>query len=187
MTYSIWINANYDFLRTWSKRWAHAEWAELLSLYTVYLQKNWIRKMEYITEEERIKFTQTWFKNMKKWSNSEFNRDIGVNNFDDVWSPIDEPEDQLLDIRAEADRGDIADWLVDLHRNFDEKDCFRLIKIRKIYLDLATHEKVLYDLYFTKMMSLREIAKQIGVPHMAVYSMVNDLKQKITIKYDDYN
>jgi len=179
MTYSIWVTNNYDFLKQWSKRWSKNNWSELLSLYTIYLEKNWMRKMENIPQIERIKFTQTWFKNMVKWDNSEFNREIRVNNFEEECSMSDEEVDEFLEVTSETNRQDIKDWLVDLHRNFDELSCQRLINIRKIYLDLNTHEKVLYDLYFTQMLSLRDIGKKLNLPHMSVWSMVNDLKQKI--------
>jgi DNA-directed RNA polymerase specialized sigma subunit len=116
---------------------------------------------------------------MVKWDNSEFNREIRVNNFEEEWSMSDEEVDEFLEVTSETNRQDIKDWLVDLHRNFDELSCQRLINIRKIYLDLNTHEKVLYDLYFTQMLSLRDIGKKLNLPHMSVWSMVNDLKQKI--------
>ena len=177
MNWSQWITDNYDFLKLWSKRWAGQHWGELLSCFTTYLEKNWQRKYLKMNDDERIRFTQTWMKNMSKWSNSEFNRDISVNNFSEEWS-IEDTYESLNEIRAEV-TNDIAEWLIDLHQNFAEDDVIKIVKIRSIYLQLETHEKVLYDLYFNNMHSLREIGKKLNLPHSAIFQMVNALKQKI--------
>lgn len=177
MNWQIWIENNYAFLRLWSRRWAGQNWGELLSCYTGYLEKNWARKMVRMNDEERLKFSQTWMKNMTKWSNSEFNREIRVNNFEEEFAVEDEIECHI-ELKAEA-TSDISEWLIDIHTEFGDELAYKLIRLRKVYLQLETHEKVLYDLYFTNMLSLREIGKKLSLPHSAVYQMINVLKEKI--------
>lgn len=118
---------------------------------------------------------------MSKWSNSEYNRLHSVNNLPDNWEIPDSSEDAHIEVLAEADRDDLKLWMKDLHENFGEDKSNKLMKLRQIYLKLETHEKVLYDLYFTQMLSLRDIGKKIDLNHMAVYVMVTDLKNKLKI------
>lgn len=179
MTHSLWINTNYKFLEKWSKAWAKEGWSDLLSMYIEYIDKNW-QKFAFIPDgDDRLRFTQTWLKNMTKWSNSEYNRLHSVNNLAENWHIPDECEDSYLEVLAESHRDDIKLWLKDLFASYSEKDATRLVKLREIYLKLELHERVLWDLYFTQMLSLRDIGKKIDLPHMAVYVMIKDLKIKI--------
>ena len=163
----------------WSKVWAGEEWGDLLTHFTFYLHKNWSRFSLIPDGEQRLKFTQTWFKNNVKWSNSEFNVSITVNNLPEGWEPPESEYDDLIELKAELMREDIADWMYDLHTNFDKIEVERLMKLRQVYLSLQTHDKVLYDLYFTNMMTMRAIGKKLELPLSAVFTMVTELKQKI--------
>jgi predicted DNA-binding protein YlxM (UPF0122 family) len=51
--------------------------------------------------------------------------------------------------------------------------------MRKIYLTLDTHQRVLWDLYFSQMLSMRAIGKKLDLPLSAVYNMVVELKSEI--------
>jgi DNA-directed RNA polymerase specialized sigma subunit len=174
----------------WSKRWAGEQWAELLSEMSIYLSKNWIKFSAIPDGEQRIKFLQTWMKNQAKWWNSEFNRNIRVNNLsvdEDIQSDFGRREEQisyddLIELKSEVVRDDIKDWLIDLNQNWNDLEIDRLVKIRQIYLALPSHQKVLYDLYFSQMMSLRDIGKKLDLPLSAVYNMVLELKKNIKEK-----
>jgi DNA-directed RNA polymerase specialized sigma subunit len=163
----------------WSKRWSHDEWPELLSQMAIYLNKNWPRFSQIPDGEERIKFLQTWMKNQVAWYNSDFNKTLRVNNLPEQTEIVDGEYDDLIELKSEVVRDDIKDWLIDLNQNWNDLEIDRLVKIRKIYLTLPSHEKVLYDLYFTKMMSMRDIGKKIDLPLSAVYNMIKELKEKI--------
>jgi DNA-directed RNA polymerase specialized sigma subunit len=163
----------------WSKRWSHDEWPELLSQMAIYLNKNWPRFSQIPDGEERIKFLQTWMKNQVAWYNSDFNKTLRVNNLPEQTEIVDAEYDDLIELKSEVVRDDIKDWLIDLNQNWNDLEIDRLVKIRKIYLTLPSHEKVLYDLYFTKMMSMRDIGKKIDLPLSAVYNMIKELKEKI--------
>ena len=118
---------------------------------------------------------------MVKWSNSDFNKLGRVNNLDENWEIEDVAEDCRLEVLAESDREDLKLWMKDLYENFGEEKAAKLMKLRQVYLKLETHEKVLYDLYFTQMLSMRDIGKKIDLNLMAVYVMVKDLKNKLRL------
>lgn len=179
LNWQQWLEQNYKTISMWARRWHPEEWRELLAFLTIYLQKNWHKFSKIPDGDERIKFLQTWMKNNVKWKNSEFNKSIAVNDqFEDpkfneeAWSGD-------VEIAAEDISEDVKEFIIDLDRRFDEEEVKRILMIRSVYLILKPHEKVLYDLYFTKMLSLRNIARQLSLPLSAVYGMVNDLKKKI--------
>lgn len=186
MSFDRWISDNYQFLRKWSRIWCNSQSDadDLLSHFTIYLHKNWDSKFKLIPDgDERLAFTNQWMKNMVNWSNSDFNKQRRVNSFDEEWDVPDEAVDEFIEVQCETDRDDIRDWLLDLHRNYSDLETERLVKMREIYLKLQTHEKVLYDMYFTHMLSLRKIGKKLNIPYMAVYKMINELKEKIKTIY----
>ena len=178
-SWQIWFTSNYALISMWSKRWSHDEWAELLSQMSIYLNKNWSRFSQIPDGEERIKFLQTWMKNQVNWYNSDFNKTLRVNNLPEQTEVVDAEYDDLIELKSEVVRDDIKDWLIDLNQNWNDLEIDRLVKIRQIYLTLPGHQKVLYDLYFTKMMSMRDIGRKIDLPLSAVHSMIKELKEKI--------
>ena len=178
-SWQIWFTNNYTIISMWSKRWSHEDWPELLSQMAIYLNKNWIRFSQIPDGEQRIKFLQTWMKNQVTWYNSDFNKTLRVNNLDEQVEIYDSEYDDLIELKSEVLRDDIKEWLLDLNQNWSEVEIERLVKIRRIYLGLPSHQKVLYDLYFTQMMSMRDIGKKIDLPLSAVYNMIKELKEKI--------
>ena len=181
MNGSKWIEDNYKFLETWAKRWSPEYWDELISFYCLYIDSNWPKFSAIPDDEERLKFTQTWFSNNVKWRNSDFNKSIRLNSLEEEYDIPDLPEDNHIEALCEADRDDIKEFMLDLHKRFSEYDVNRIMMMRKIYLTLDTHEKVLYDMYFTQMLSMRAIGKKIDLPLSAVYNMLNDLKIKLKL------
>lgn len=163
----------------WSKRWSHDEWPELLSQMAIYLNKNWSRFSQIPDGEERIKFLQTWMKNQVNWYNSDFNKTLRVNNLPEQTEVVDVEYDDLIELKSEVVRDDIKDWLIDLNQNWNDLEIDRLVKVRKIYLTLPGHQKVLYDMYFSNMLSMRDIGKKLDLPLSAVYNMIKELKEKI--------
>ena len=179
LSWQQWLEKNYRIISYWSRRWHPEEWRELLAFMTFYLEKNWHRFSKIPDGEERIKFLQTWMKNNVNWSNSEFRKSIAVNNFTEEFDFGDEILDDNLDIKAEDIGQDVKEFIIDLHRRFSEEEVLKIISVRKVYLTLQSHEKVLYDLYITQMLSIRGVAKRLNLPMSAVYGMINDLKKKI--------
>ena len=179
LSWQQWLEKNYRIISYWARRWHPEEWRELLAFMTFYLEKNWHRFSKIPDGEERIKFLQTWMKNNVNWSNSEFRKSIAVNNFTEEFDFGDEILDDNLDIRAEDVGDDVKDFIIDLHRRFSEEEVLKIISVRKVYLTLQSHEKVLYDLYISEMLSIRGVAKRLNLPMSAVYGMINDLKKKI--------
>lgn len=179
MNGSRWIEDNWSLICKWSKHWHSEEWRELISHFALYIDGNWIKFSQIPDNEERIKFMQTWMKNNVNWYNSEFNKSIRTNNLSEEYEIKEEGEDAHLEIYCESDREDLRDFLLDLHRKHSEHDVNRILLIRKIYIQLATHDKVLFDLYFTQMLSMRQIGTKLDLPLSAVYNMITELKTKI--------
>jgi hypothetical protein len=181
MNGSKWVEDNYKFLETWSKRWSPNYWDELISFYCLYIDSNWIKFSLIPDGDDRLRFTQTWFKNNVGWRNSDFNKAIRVNSMDEEYDIPDTPEESFIEVTCETDREDIKEFMLDLSRRFSEYDVSRIMLMRKIYIGLDTHERVLYDMYFTQMLSMRAIGKKIDLPLSAVYNMLNDLKIKLKL------
>ena len=189
--YNDWINENYKLLSLWAKRWSPSDWRELLAHYTLYLEKNWSKFSLIPDGEERIKWTQKWFKNTVKWKNSDFNKTIEVNNlnaelywfgdteYDFLGGSRVEQYEVEYDVLAEDLSQDIKDFVIDLKRRFSEQEVIKIITIRKIYLTLTTPEKVLYDLYFTQELSIRQVAKKLQLPTSSVHVLIVALRKKI--------
>lgn len=176
-----WVEKNYKFLEIWSKRWSPENWDDLISTYCIYIDSNWTKFSAIPDGTQRLQFTQTWMKNNVKWYNSEFNKTIRTNNLPEEFEIKEEGEDEYLDVYCESDREDIRDFLLDLHRNQSEHNVNRILLVRRAYIQLPTHDKVLYDLYFTQMMSLRDISSKLDLPLSAVHNMMTELKNKIRI------
>jgi hypothetical protein len=120
-------------------------------------------------------------KNNVGWRNSDFNKSIRVNSMDEEYDIPDIAEESFIEVTCETDREDIKEFMLDLNRRFSEYDVNRIMLMRKIYIGLETHERVLYDLYFSQMLSMRAISKKIDLPLSAVYNMLNDLKIKLKL------
>jgi len=176
-----WIEENYWFLETWSKKWSPENWGDLISMYCLYIDNNWTKFSAIPDDEQRLRFTQTWFSNNVKWRNSDFNKAIRVNSMDEEYDIPEEAEESFIEVTCETDREDIKEFMLDLNKRFSEYDVNRIMMMRKIYLTLETHEKVLYDLYFSQMLSMRAIGKKIDLPLSAVFNMINDLKIKLKL------
>jgi len=176
----VFIQDNWKFIETWSKRWSKDNWIDLTSNLTLYLDKNWKKFSLLKTDDEKIKWIQAWMRNQTRWSGTDFNKDIRVNNCDENWDIPDEMIDHTdIEIAAESAPQWTKEWLIDISARMSDRDCTRLIRIKNIYHTMPSHEKVLYNLYFEDMKSLRAIAKQLNLPLSAVHIMVGDLKNKI--------
>jgi hypothetical protein len=179
MNGSRWVTDNYTFLETWSKRWSPTYWDELISFYCLYIDSNWTKFSAIPDGDDRLRFTQTWFKNNVGWKNSDFNKAIRVNSIDEEYDIPDLAEESFIEVTCETDREDIKEFMLDLNRRFSEYDVNRIMLMRKIYLTLDTHQRVLWDLYFSQMLSMRAIGKKLDLPLSAVYNMVVELKSEI--------
>jgi len=105
--------------------------------------------------------------NQRMWSNTKYkqNTQIRENQSDElqdlkIFTPNEyEDEEELL--KKEMD--------IDL----------KLAKIKIIYDTLPLHEKILFDKYYNRHMSMRKIGKEIGVSQTAIYYMITRIRKKI--------
>jgi DNA-directed RNA polymerase specialized sigma subunit len=156
---------------------------------TLHLDKHWEKFSKIPNDEEKIKWIQSWMRNQTRWNNTQFNKDIRLISTEEEWDFSLEGEGDeyisayvdsaSIEIGSEDVDESVKNWIIDLGERHSERDCDRLIKIRQIYLTLPLHEKVLYDMYFTHMKSLREIAKELKLPLSSVHSMMTELKNNI--------
>lgn len=184
---NLWITKNYQFLEKWCRIWSSENWSDLLSNYVLYLSdKGWDDKMKDISDQERIKYTNFWLRSNSKWSNSKFNQEIRVNNLGEQYCMSDDPiyaENHYLDIHCDSENDTIKEWLIDVYKTNGEELGDIMVKLRKCYLQLNTSEKVLYDLYFTNMLSMRKISDRLHLPLSSIFNMMSDLKIKIKELY----
>lgn len=184
MTHSSWISSNYKTIERIAKDLSRDRWSELLTYYIVWLDEKWEKFDGIPDNDERLKFTTTWLSQNVKWEKSSFNIESKTNNLEFQWdipdtTGDDDIFDDVSDIEDEITKEAVTDILVKYGHNRGEK----ILKVRYIYInELSLQERVLYDLYFTQMMSTRKIAKKIGIPVMATYTMIADLKTKIKDK-----
>lgn len=177
-----WLELNYDYIKRMCLYYT-TDLSLITHLY-IWLVKHpnrWI-SMNSLSHNDQMKFTNTWLKNNSKWTNSDFNKENRVNDFNEIWDCQYESDTVVsIEIRSEDIDDNIKDWLIDIRMEFGE-DAEKLIKIRSIYLKMSTIDKVLYDLYFTKEMTLRSISKHLSIPLSSTHQMVMNLKNKIKEK-----
>ena len=181
LTVDQWFILHYDTILKLSGYYTDDR--SIITHFYLWLNKpNRFLKIISMPINEQMKFTNTWMRNNSKWENSEFSKEKKINNFDEIWDedyegmPVE--NNISIEIGAENISDDIKLWLIDIEEEWGD-NADKLIRIRKIYLDMNTTDKVLYDLYFTNMMSTRMIAKKLNIPSSSVHIMLTDLKTKI--------
>lgn len=188
MTVNEWFEHNYKNIAKISKYYTTDK--TLITHYYLWLIKhpNRWEKMSEMTSVERMKFTNTWLRNNNGWENSDYSKDKRVNNFGEIWDDeytieVEYENPLSIEIGSENTSDDIKEWLIDIESNFGE-NADKIILLRKIYLSKNFHttDRVLYDMYFTDMMSYRDISKKLNIPLSSIHLLVNELKNKIKEK-----
>lgn len=177
----MWLSMNYDLISFWAKRWSKNEWGELISLMSIYLDKNW-SQFSHLPENDKIRFLQTWMKNNVRWTKSEFSNNIRVNNLGDEQSFVGDIYTPLIEIGAEDAPEELKEYIIEITEKWGELRADKILLVKSIYRTLPTESKVLYDLYITKGMSLRSIADLLNIPMSSVYSMIKVLKKDILLR-----
>ena len=176
-----WITINYNDLLAYAKRCSSNNYSDLISLFYLYLiSPIGLKKFEMIDDNlGKLKYSYKWMRNNANWRNSEFNKTIRVNNLPDDIEIEDESINEYIDVICENERDDIKELILDMNRTYGEYNANKLLTLRKVYLQLETTDKVIWDLYFTEMLTMRGIAKKLDIPLSSIFSMVTDLKKKI--------
>lgn len=179
MIWQLWISDNYRQLEYWAKRRDFENWSDLISHLTIHLEKNW-QTFSQIPDDKKIAWCQGWYKNQVRWLNSKHNVDVFGDEFGG--KTFMEFKTEIFEWGEEIEPHMAIDYSQEEQMWIDELDDLSIAKIRKIkaiYQMMTSDEKVLFDLYFTQMLSQREIAKKINIPLSAVYNMLKRLKTKI--------
>jgi DNA-directed RNA polymerase specialized sigma subunit len=146
----------------------------------MWLDIRWDRFNKIPDNDERLKFTTTWLSRTSNWSKSNFNNEGRVNNLDEEWEIVDGVENDYTDVIIDIEDEVTRELVLDILNKYGEERGRKILSVRYIYLNkLSLQERVLYDLYFTQMLSTRKIASKIGIPVMATYLMISNLKNKI--------
>lgn len=185
-----WIQLNYTTLEFWSKRWAGDEWSALLSHLTFYLDKNW-SKMAIIPDNEgKIKWCQQWMKNSTKWRRSTFRRDIDQTEqvgIEDLTIEIDIVEQSYIELAAEpGELGKLAEMIEDFRRVYTDEQISKILHAWQMISQLDESEKILMTMYINSGMSMRDIAKKTRLPLSAIWSMLQDIKNKIKNDFNNF-
>lgn len=176
---SDYVNKEYGFLQHWSKRWAGETWSDLLTHFYLHIDEDWLR-FNNIPDDEKRKWVQSWLRNTSQWSNTQYRRDVLVNNLSEEYDLSDNGGDCYIEILAEDVDDLTKEWIVDLHRHYSDRQVDLLMKVRLIYLkNLTVRERVLYDLIYKDQMTLRQVSNKIKLPTTVIFHAVKNLNKKI--------
>lgn len=148
--------------------------SEIISELYLYMMNNKEKLISYIERETLEGFCVTWIQTQIRYPNSPFNRKNAIHEGEFVEDVINDiVSEELYDNEYE---NDLASYLT-------ESQIEDIRSINNILHHLSQSEKILYDLYFVKMMTLREIAaySSIKISYMTIYGMVKKLKEKIKL------
>lgn len=112
-------------------------------------------------------YATTYIFNQRMWSNTKYktNTIVKENHNDDLPNLIIltdndyETEEELLQKEMDTEQ--------------------KLAKIKYVYERLELHEKILFDKYYNRNMSMRKIGAEVGVSQTAIYYMIKRIRQKI--------
>lgn len=180
-TWQDWIERENTTIFYWAKCHHYTEYKELVAHFILYVEKNWSKFSKIPDGIDRIKWMNAWFKNNVNWKNSDFRRSITYHESPQM--PELSDFEQAIELMAEDLSEANIDLTIDLtEQNFNQLQIEKILCVREVYKELSPQHQVLYDLYFEQMMSLRKIAKKIGIPMSSVYSIFLELKKEILEK-----
>lgn len=178
-TLNEWFSNNYNILKNIAKQYTK-DYSDLVSLYYIYLDKRGWVKISHLTDDELGRFSRKWLKSNSRWQNVEFEQ-MKVNNLPEYTWVEDlsyYPTDILIDSENSSDK--IKEYIRDLSENFGDEGASKIILIKYHYENsLSDHERILFDLTFTEMLTTRGVAKRLRIPHTSTYIMIRDLNKKI--------
>lgn len=190
---------NYDYLNTVAQRITrkrdYRQAPELLS--TTYLTIHEKAKAGTILipgeNDEFVKWFCKCMKNYYRWPNSNFNKTHSRDNivchidtyYEERASDFLVDEDALRDIEIQTEEtNDLTKELIDISSSLGRDKTLRYIEVIEFKRTLESHESILFELYFEKEMSTREIAKEYSmefntINYQSINKMINIIKTKI--------
>jgi hypothetical protein len=143
--------------------------------------------------EEFVKWFSKCMKNYFQWPNSSFNKlysskesslcnpCIGINVV--RYEPVDEDAQASIEIYVE-ETSDQTKELLEMSSSIGKIKALKYVELLEFKRTLPAHENILFDLYFEKEQSTREIAKLYSSPihkmnYQSVNRMINVIKEKI--------
>jgi hypothetical protein len=159
--------------------------------------------------EEFVRWFSNCMKNYFKWPNSDFNKvhqpkehlfvdgsfnsrhEWKITDTSGSWrinqtsSELIVDEDALKDIEIQTEEtNDFTKELIEISSSLGKAKTLRYIEVVEFKRSLQAHEAILFELYFEKEMSTRDIAKEYStefhtINYQSINKMVNTIKQKI--------
>lgn len=105
--------------------------------------------------------------NQRMWNNTQYKKNNTIQ---------ENGSDELGELNVMTDNEYEAEEEL-LKREMETEE--RLAKIKIVYDNLQLHEKILFDKYYNRGMSMRKIGKETGVSQTAIYYMIKRIRTKI--------
>jgi RNA polymerase sigma factor (sigma-70 family) len=160
---------------------------EMISDYYIYISKNCYKKSFDLLEEDDIYyFSISWLKNNSTKNNRkrivdvekgyilEDTKVVGYNG--NILSSIGS---YAIELGAEDMTDDMKAYLLDLQNDWSDSQIIKILGVYKNLELLESWERILFDMYFMKEMSLRKIGDRVGIPMSSINLMVNKIKEKL--------
>ena len=127
-----------------------------------------IEKLRNVINQGNYHFYATkYIFNQRMWANSKYKKDTIVK---------ENYSDDLSTLKTMTEN----DFEEDEERLLNEMDTeIKLAKIKYTHERLDLHEKILYDKYYNRGMSMRKIGNEVGVSQTAIYYMIKKIRHKI--------
>lgn len=138
-------------------------------------------------QEEFLKWFSKCMKNIFVWPNSSFNkmhksRERATNTIE-RYAALDEEAMRHIELGAEQ-TNDTTREILELSTLMGIEKTLKYIRLLEFKKSLLEYEKILFELYFEKNLSTRDIARMYSdnrhrMTHISVNTMVNKIKHKI--------
>lgn len=200
MTLSELFTYNYTYLNTVAKRITRCKnvhmAADLLNdTYLVIHEKQEAGLKVPENNDEFVKWFSKCMSNYFKWPNSSFNKlfnskeSLTIDN--GYFQRNDErliDQDALRDIEILVeDTNDFTKELFEISSSMGAIKTLKYIELVEFKRTLPSHEKILFELYYEKELSTRDIATLYSSPvHKMNYQSVNNMVNKIKDKINTY-
>ena len=123
-------------------------------------------------------------KNKHLWRDSDFNKEKEMisnkaKNIEELSTIADDSVVISLVIDSELVSNNFKQFIKDNMLNYSEEQVHKIISTKIAYHHLEKHERILFDKYFVKDYTMRQLASETTLPLCAIFKQITILKQKI--------
>ena len=130
-------------------------------------------------ENECKAYMISFMSRQTKWTETAFKRQTKVysNSSDNIGVELTTHPSEFL--FCESINNEFKDFILDNVREFGLEKVKIILQTKLTYRDLPLAEKTLFDLYFVKNMTMRQISEVLGLSLKRTFTMITELKDKI--------